>query len=91
MPRWACRLVLEITGVRVQRVQEISEEDAKAEGASVMHEDDLGQTWTSRKRGFESLWDSIYAKRGFSWDSNPWVWVVEFKRVRRRRALELPL
>ena len=78
MPRWASRITLEITGVRVERVQDISEEDARAEG--IPDEYRAGHRIYYRPR-FKTLWDSINAKRGFGWDSNPWVWVVEFKRV----------
>jgi hypothetical protein len=94
MPRWASRITLEITEVRVQRVQEISESDAKAEGAdrdwrpedddrdAENNEDTNGyfppKSYTS---GFANLWDSINAKRGFGWDVNPWVWCITFKRV----------
>lgn len=82
MPRWASRITLRITGVRVERVQDISEEDAQAEGVSAVHLADLGQTWKTRREGFHLLWDSINAKRGYGWDVNPWVWVIEF-RVKR--------
>lgn len=75
MPRWACRIVLEIVSVRVERVQEISEQDATAEGAN----------WDARMYPmsfyFKKLWDSVYAAKGQGWDANPWVWVVEFKRT----------
>jgi len=81
MPRWAARLFLRITDVRVERVQDITEEDARAEGVEKMHIDDLGQTWKTHRRGFESLWDTINAKRGYSWDTNPWVWVITFERI----------
>ena len=75
MPRWACRLVLEITDVRVERLQDISEEDAFAEGifnagVGACPEFDL-------TKQFQELWNSIYN----NWNSNPWVWVVEFKVV----------
>lgn len=82
MPRWASRLTLEITRVRVERVQDISEKDAKAEGTTLnpdyvkqklYGDQDGGWTFEYRK-----LWDSINAKRGFGWFKNPWVWVIEF-------------
>lgn len=79
MPRWASQITLEITGVRVERVQDISEQDARDEGASPITEN---KTVSGVFRsGFRLLWDSINAKRGYGWDANPWVWVVEFRRV----------
>lgn len=87
MPRWASRITLEITGVRVERVQEIGEKDAKAEGCEPITcsaESIIFGTWKARFRwrdGFKVLWNSINAKRGFGWDVNPWVWVISFKRV----------
>ena len=76
MPRWASRITLEVVSVRVERLQDISEEDAKAEGVMLKG--------TSRYDGeardaFESLWCSINGPG--SWDANPFVWVVEFKRI----------
>lgn len=85
MPRWASRITLEVADVRVERVQEISEEDARAEGVrptTVKELTALGAgTRPSWRKSFEGLWDSINAARGFGWDANPWVWVVDFKRV----------
>jgi hypothetical protein len=81
MPRELSRITLEIAGVRVERVQDISEKDARAEGCEPMHRDDLGQTFRTYRRGYQSLWDSINAKRGYGWDANPWVWVIEFRRA----------
>ena len=88
MPRWASRITLEIVSVKVERVQEISEEDAVSEGVTPpktpITEPDGSQhmAWGYEYRyGFEKLWNGINAKRGFGWDVNPWVWVVEFKRV----------
>lgn len=87
MPRWASRITLTITDVRVQRIQEISEDDAKAEGALRPLEwvttdgsifSDIA-TGTYRK-GFAWLWGSINAKRGYGWDTNPWVWAISFRR-----------
>ncbi|EJG2210103.1 TPA: hypothetical protein O4G03_003908 [Proteus mirabilis] len=72
MPRWASRITLEITNVRVERLQDISEQDAIAEGITNIS--------VLSKYIFSTLWESIY---GFdSWSSNPWVWVIEFKKVK---------
>jgi hypothetical protein len=68
MPRWASRITLEVVDVRVQRLQDINQRDAMAEG-------------TNGKHSYATLWDSLNAKRGFGWGTNPWVWVIEFKRV----------
>ena len=83
MPRWACRLELQVTDVRVERLQEISEHDARAEGVIPLQMDQ-----GSFLPCFEGLWDILNAKRGFGWDSNPFVWVVSFeaKRVDREAA-----
>ena len=77
MPRWASRLLLEITDVRVQRVQDITEEDAKAEGmiGSPLN----GKVW--HRENFSGSWDAINAKRGFGWDVNPWVWALTFRKM----------
>ena len=82
MPRWASRITLEIVKVRVERVQEISLEDSKAEGmpAYSMAMGVLSDNPPDPRWKFIGLWNSINAKRGFGWDSNPWVWVIEFKR-----------
>ena len=78
MPRWASRINLEIENVRVERLQDISEDDAKAEGAA------WGACGSpqegSHKAGYAQLWENINGPG--SWDANPWVWVVEFKRVK---------
>lgn len=78
MPRRASRLTLEITEIRVERLQEISEEDAMAEG--VDWKDYAGLASKTAKKLFAQLWDSINL-RIFPWSSNPWVWVIAFKRV----------
>jgi len=83
MPRWASRITLEITDVRVERVQEISEDDVLAEGCGLRpwYLNASGYPEGPRTAGFAELWDSINAKRGYPWEDNPWVWVVEFERV----------
>lgn len=89
MPRKASRITLEITDVRVERLQEISREDVRAEGIPETY----GEWGAIRFPGFEShiwdnmrfneqfkmCWDQLNAKRGYSWDSNPWVWCISFK------------
>jgi len=70
MPRWAARIILEITDVRVERVQDITTEGVKAEGLRAVEMD------------FIRLWDSIYYPSLFKWDANPWVWVIEYRRVK---------
>lgn len=89
MPRWASRITLEITGVRVERLQDISEQDAKAEGVLPEFEIDIGtfvhnQKWnpesaSTYRLGYKHLWNEINGNG--SWDKNPWVWVIELKRL----------
>lgn len=86
MPRWASRITLEITGVRVERLQAVSEADAQAEGVQLLRGGfwrHYQPEWThhqlSARGSFVSLWQSIYGAD--SWQANPWVWVIEFKRV----------
>jgi hypothetical protein len=86
MPRWASRILLEITNVRVERVQEISDLDARAEGLEAQASGCGWQVGDKFHSGhsvdcFSKLWDSINAARGFGWDVNPWVWVIEFRRA----------
>jgi hypothetical protein len=80
MPRWASRLALEITTVRVERIQDISLDDMRAEGVRPDQEASLLWRETLREN-FISLWDSINAKRGYGWASNPWVWVIGYRRI----------
>lgn len=77
MPRWASRITLEVIGVRVERLQEITEEEARKEGVEVT----AGSIAMMGRWNFRKLWDSIYAKRDFGWDTNPCVFVVKFKRI----------
>lgn len=94
MPRWASRLTLHVTDLRVQRLQEISEADARAEGIEPreirpVHDiDQPAETWwfgtengrASAKSAFRDLWDSLNAERA-PWSSNPWVVAVSFRPV----------
>jgi hypothetical protein len=83
MPRWASRITLELTAVRVERLQDISEEDAMAEGCDRV--DPYVSSYgldTPCRAAFAQLWDSINAERpGCSWEANPWVWALSFRRV----------
>ena len=84
MPRWASRLLLDVVAVRVERLQQISLDDCYAEGCARPNPVRTGSvvTETDNARGwYLDLWDSLNAKRGAPWSSNPWVWVVEFKPV----------
>lgn len=90
MPRWASRIDLEVTGVRVERLQNISEADAAAEGvqqapqpmATMYSAQEVLRT--RYRQGFADLWESIHGPG--SWDANPWVWVVEFRRIEKTGA-----
>lgn len=80
MPRWASRITLEITAVRVERLQDISEIDACAEGVNETRiRKGNSIDWQSAFSHFADLWRSINGQD--SWDANPWVWVIEFKRI----------
>ncbi|WP_313309275.1 hypothetical protein [Stutzerimonas nitrititolerans] len=91
MPRWACRILLEVTDVRVERLQVISEEQSVAEGVKPEPCDharqacaDIGCWGDTAKGAFGFLWESLNGVG--SWNANPWVWVVEFKRVEAATA-----
>ncbi|MBZ7361706.1 hypothetical protein [Klebsiella grimontii] len=86
MPCWASRILLEITDVRVERLNAISENDAQAEGVGKLqggfwqhYQPGWTQHQLSARGSFVTLWKSIYGEE--SWNSNPWVWVIEFKRI----------
>lgn len=78
MPKWAARIWLEVTGVRVERLQDISEADALDEGArfelASIDSVRIGAT-ASFLSGFRNIWEST----GGDWDANPWVWAIDFK------------
>ena len=89
MPRWASRITLEITDIRIERVQEITEEDAKGEGVlpcphPLSEVDECLDCYLDSGEyacSFLNLWDQLYAKKGLGVDANPWVWVVTFRKV----------
>jgi len=94
MSRWASRITLEITGVRVERLQEIALRDIVSEGivldkkdfplwpkVEVMGDALIGHYTPFARQAMQNVWDSINARRGFGWDANPLVWVIEFKAV----------
>ena len=87
MPRWASRITLRVTSVRAQRLQDISSGDAMDEGVGEVPAawEGLGDTFgmgpLAFVAAFKNLWDDINAKRGYSWDSNPWVWAYKFEVV----------
>jgi len=99
MPKTAARIWLRVTDVRVERLQEITEDDALAEGIDWMDDACWDNGWSPTlndpdsggepllRAGYASLWDSINAKRGFGWDANPWVWVIEFESLEGKPCL----
>lgn len=90
MPRWASRITLEVTGVRVERLQGLSEADALAEGplcttkpSRRLYRATESDAWEDDPRdAFRRIWERVnYKREGAAWVSNPWVWVVDFKRI----------
>lgn len=89
MSRLMSRITLEITAIRVERLQDITESDARAEGIvdggclNCGEHEPCGcdNPMPDARDAYIHLWDSLNAKRGYPWESNPWVWVVEFRRV----------
>lgn len=93
MPRWASRIQLRILDIQLQRLNDISEEDAKAEGIQLTpcsHPECVAVrqmtgkdpcACSSYRAAFALGWDGINAKRGYPWASNPWVWCISFKRI----------
>lgn len=87
MPRWASRITLEITAVRVERLHDITERDAIDEGVEPFENEDYDEEDPGEDEeysyvsGFAELWNTTNQKRGYGWDTNPWVWVVSFRKV----------
>ena len=83
MPRWASRITLEITGVKVEYLNAITLAGIQAEG---IYDDRATYNAPKQMQKFIGLWDSINAKRGYGWDANPWVWALTFKVIGDRNA-----
>jgi len=83
MPKEAARLFLRVKNVRVERVQDITEEDAKAEGVIPFPYDPEGDCWNDGKykTAFEYLWNTLHGWNPNAWGRNDWVWVIEFERI----------
>ena len=75
MPRWASRINLEVTALSIDRLQNISLDDMRGEGAGMLTERGTAQA-------FRNLWNEVNGKRGYGWDKNCWVWAIEFERIK---------
>ena len=80
MPRWASRLTLRITDVRVQRLQDVTRADCVVEGCTERNTDGA---WYGPEVSFAHLWDRINARRGYGWNENPWVWCLSFEVIQQ--------
>ncbi len=87
LPRWAARIFLNVTAVRAERIQEISEADCYHEG--IIRRFDYEGFGIAAIEDFASLWDSVYDRRGLGWSTNPWVWVYEFKQIEQEKDSKL--
>lgn len=83
MPRWASRILLEIIDVRVERLQDISRADIRAEGLQCPPEMESDDVSPNYRDWYPAAWRELWESTGGNWHANPWVWVVEFKRVTR--------
>ena len=80
MPRYHSRITLEITDIRVQRIQEITAKDCQHEGITVVGYPEVNELCEGKYiQCFKNLWNTINSKRGYSWEVNPWVWAITFK------------
>jgi len=99
MPKSSARIWLEVVSVRAERLQDITEEDAKSEGiyfemameysgwSPTYNDPDGSNAYPNYVEAFKDLWDSINSSRDYGWDSNPYVWVVGFKRITDERII----
>ena len=91
MPKEAARLFLKVTGIRVERVQDITEENAIAEGCKMAGDfpaerkidDGIYEGWDAAREWFADSWQNLYESKGYGWDDNPWVWTIEFERCEK--------
>jgi len=79
MPKWAARIRLEVLHVNIESLEEITGAECVREGCPTLDTDDRYKAADMAHEWFERLWDSLYAKRGYPYESNPWVWPLEFK------------
>lgn len=82
LPRWASRIVLRVEDIRPERLQDITEAGAVAEGCKAHQGWCHGRYLVTAREDFAMAWDHINKRRGFPWDSNPWVWRIQFRRLR---------
>lgn len=77
MPKWASRITLEITNIRIERLHDLTREDAIQEGCpKTLMGKDVPETW------FCALWNELKDKSGLGWNKNPWVWVISFRKIK---------
>ena len=92
MPRRVARIFLRVTDMRLVRVQDISEEEAQAEGITPSTKQIVkfgrGMRVTTARQQFAALWNALYAARGLGWDANPWVWAADFRLISKAEAEE---
>jgi hypothetical protein len=88
MPREAARIFLRVKNVRVERLRDITEEDARDEGILLSYgaSDKRVCRFQNYRDAFRALWDDLNKKRGYGWNMNPWVWVVEFEHMSKEEA-----
>ena len=92
MPKEVARIFLKVTDIRIERVQDITEENAIAEGCKMAGDfpaerkidDGIYEGWDAAREWFADSWQNLYKSKGYGWDDNPWVWVIEFERCEKQ-------